>query len=53
MKASNRMVVLPPSGTLSVGQNIRALRAAGRDIINLSGGQPNPSPPVSSIATGL
>jgi aspartate/methionine/tyrosine aminotransferase len=53
MKASNRMVVLPPSGTLSVGQNIRALRAAGRDIINLSGGQPNPSPPVSSINVDL
>ena len=50
MKPSDRMLKLPASGTLSVGQNIRALRAAGQDIINLAGGQPDPPPPVSAIA---
>ena len=45
MKPSDRMLMLPASGTLSVGQNIRALRATGQDIINLAGGQPDPPPP--------
>ncbi len=53
MKPSDRMLRLPASGTLSVGQNIRALRAAGQDIINLAGGQPNPPPPVSVINVDL
>lgn len=47
------MLQLPASGTLSVGQNIRFLRAAGEDIINLAGGQPNPPPPVSIINVDL
>jgi aspartate/methionine/tyrosine aminotransferase len=53
MKPSDRMLKLPASGTLSVGQNIRALRAAGQDIINLAGGQPDPPPPVSAISVDL
>jgi aspartate/methionine/tyrosine aminotransferase len=53
MKPSDRMLMLPASGTLSVGQNIRALRATGQDIINLAGGQPDPPPPVSVISVDL
>ncbi|MBI2737006.1 MAG: aminotransferase class I/II-fold pyridoxal phosphate-dependent enzyme [Rhodospirillales bacterium] len=37
---------LPPSGTLAVGERVRTLRAAGRTIFNLSGGAPDPAPPV-------
>jgi aspartate/methionine/tyrosine aminotransferase len=47
------MLALPASGTLSIGQTIRALRAAGQDIINLAGGLPNPPPPVSTINVDL
>ncbi len=35
---------LPPSGTLAVGERVRALRATGRKIFNLSGGAPDPAP---------
>jgi aspartate/methionine/tyrosine aminotransferase len=41
-----RLATLPPSGTLAVGQRVRALRAAGRPVWNLSGGAPDPAPPV-------
>jgi aspartate/methionine/tyrosine aminotransferase len=37
---------LPPSGTLAVGGQVRTLRAARRTIFNLSGGAPDPAPPV-------
>ncbi len=37
---------LPPSGTLAVGERVRALRAAGKPVFNLSGGAPDPGPPV-------
>jgi aspartate/methionine/tyrosine aminotransferase len=40
-----RLASLPPSGTLAVGEKVRALRAAGRKIFNLSGGSPDPAPP--------
>lgn len=36
---------LPPSGTLAVGERVRALRAAGKTVFNLSGGAPDPGPP--------
>ncbi|WP_422002386.1 pyridoxal phosphate-dependent aminotransferase [Reyranella sp.] len=35
---------LPPSGTLAVGDRVRALRAGGRTIFNLAGGAPDPAP---------
>jgi aspartate/methionine/tyrosine aminotransferase len=41
-----RLAALPPSGTLAVGEKVRALRAAGRTVFNLSGGAPDPAPPV-------
>jgi aspartate/methionine/tyrosine aminotransferase len=41
-----RLAALPPSGTLAVGEKVRALRAAGRTVFNLSGGAPDPEPPV-------
>src|SRR5579862_2379727 len=51
-----RLAALPPSGTLAVGEKVRALRAAGRTVWNLSGGAPDPSPPVGmtlpTIAAG-
>src|SRR5579872_773803 len=40
-----RLAALPPSGTLAVGEKVRALRAAGRTVFNLSGGAPDPAPP--------
>lgn len=44
---STRLRALPPSGTLLVAQKVRALRAQGRTIFNLSGGAPDPAPPIS------
>src|SRR5579864_1082506 len=41
-----RLAALPPSGTLAVGEKVRALRSAGRTVYNLSGGAPDPAPPV-------
>ncbi|HTR86241.1 MAG TPA: aminotransferase class I/II-fold pyridoxal phosphate-dependent enzyme [Reyranella sp.] len=41
-----RLANLPPSGTLAVGEKVRALRAAGRTVFNLSGGAPDPGPPI-------
>jgi aspartate/methionine/tyrosine aminotransferase len=38
---------LPPSGTLAVGERVRALKAAGKTVFNLSGGAPDPGPPVA------
>jgi aspartate aminotransferase len=43
---AGRLDILPPSGTLAVGERVKALRAAGRSIFNLSGGAPDPGPPV-------
>jgi aspartate/methionine/tyrosine aminotransferase len=43
---TTRLAALPPSGTLAVGERVRALRAAGRTVFNLSGGAPDPGPPV-------
>jgi aspartate/methionine/tyrosine aminotransferase len=45
-RLSGRLGRLPPSGTLAVGEKVRALRASGRRIFNLSGGAPDPGPPV-------
>ena len=45
-RLSGRLSRLPPSGTLAVGEKVRALRASGRSIFNLSGGAPDPGPPV-------
>jgi aspartate aminotransferase len=45
-RLSGRLGRLPPSGTLAVGEKVRALRASGRSIFNLSGGAPDPGPPV-------
>lgn len=39
---------LPPSGTLAVGERVRALRAAGKTVFNLSGGAPDPGPPTGT-----
>jgi aspartate aminotransferase len=44
-----RLAALPPSGTLAVGEKVRALRAAGRTVWNLSGGAPDPGPPTGMI----
>ena len=41
-----RLAALPPSGKLAVGEKVRALRAAGRTVFNLSGGAPDPGPPL-------
>lgn len=41
-----RLATLPPSGTLAVGERVRALRATDRTVFNLSGGAPDPGPPV-------
>jgi len=46
---TGRLSALPPSGTLAVGERVRALRAAGRSVFNLSGGAPDPGPPVGSV----
>jgi aspartate aminotransferase len=48
-RLSSRVSALPPSGTLAVGEQVRALRAAGRTVFNLSGGAPDPGPPVDSV----
>jgi aspartate/methionine/tyrosine aminotransferase len=45
---AGRLDTLPPSGTLAVGERVRALRAAGRSVFNLSGGAPDPGPPVGT-----
>ncbi|WP_375459675.1 pyridoxal phosphate-dependent aminotransferase [uncultured Enterovirga sp.] len=37
---------LPPSGTLAVGERVRALRAEGHQVFNLSGGSPDPRAPI-------
>jgi aspartate/methionine/tyrosine aminotransferase len=44
---SARLTALPPSGTLAVGEQVKALRAQGRTIFNLSGGAPDPAAPVA------
>jgi aspartate/methionine/tyrosine aminotransferase len=44
---SARLTALPPSGTLAVGEQVKALRAQGRTIFNLSGGTPDPAAPVA------
>jgi aspartate aminotransferase len=41
-----RLRALPRSGTLAVGEQVRALRAKGRSIFNLAGGAPDPGPPI-------
>lgn len=43
---SSRLLALPPSGTLAVGETVRALRARGQALFNLSGGAPDPGPPI-------
>jgi aspartate/methionine/tyrosine aminotransferase len=47
-EAMVRLAQLPPSGTLAVGEKVRALRATGRTVWNLSGGAPDPGPPVGT-----
>ncbi|MGH6950325.1 MAG: pyridoxal phosphate-dependent aminotransferase, partial [Vitreimonas sp.] len=44
---------LPPSGTLAVGERVRTLRSAGKTIFNLSGGAPDPGPPVGLAAPAI
>jgi len=44
-RLASRLAALPPSGTLAVGERVRALRTAGRTVFNLSGGAPDPGPP--------
>jgi aspartate/methionine/tyrosine aminotransferase len=44
-----RLASLPPSGTLAVGERVRALRATGRTVFNLAGGAPDPGPPVGLV----
>src|SRR5579864_1653187 len=55
-RLASRLAALPPSGTLAVGERVRALRAEGRTVFNLSGGAPDPAPPVGlgglAIAAG-
>src|SRR5690349_4313148 len=55
-KPMGRLAQLAPSGTLAVGEKVRALRAAGTAVFNLSGGAPDPGPPVGgtvpTIAAG-
>jgi len=48
-----RLSALPPSGTLAVGERVRTLRAAGRTVFNLSGGAPDPAPPVGLAGTAI
>lgn len=48
-----RLATLPASGTLAVGDKVRALRAAGRSVFNLSGGAPDPGPPVGLAGTAI
>jgi len=50
---ASRLDALPPSGTLAVGERVRALRAAGRSVFNLSGGAPDPGPPVGSVLPAI
>lgn len=40
-----RLATLPPSGTIAIGRLVRALRAQGVDVVNLSGGAPDPAAP--------
>jgi aspartate/methionine/tyrosine aminotransferase len=47
LQLSTRFSALPPSSTLAVGDEVRRLRAQGRNIHNLSGGSPDPAPPVA------
>jgi aspartate aminotransferase len=42
---SARLAALPPSGTIAVGRQVRALRAQGIDVVNLGGGAPDPAAP--------
>ncbi len=44
---------LRPSGTLAVGERVRALRAAGKTVFNLSGGAPDPGPPTGPMAPSI
>lgn len=45
VRYGRRLQNLPPSGTLQVGRKVVSLRAQGIDVINLSGGLPDPQPP--------
>lgn len=42
---SARLAAIPPSGTIAVGRQVRALRAQGIDVVNLGGGAPDPAAP--------
>jgi aspartate/methionine/tyrosine aminotransferase len=53
MQFSERLRDLPRSGTLAVGEQVKALRAEGRQIFNLSGGAPDPSAPMSLASPAI
>jgi aspartate/methionine/tyrosine aminotransferase len=53
MQLSGRLRDLPRSGTLAVGEQVKALRAEGRQIFNLSGGAPDPSAPMSLASPAI
>jgi aspartate aminotransferase len=40
-----RLAAIPPSATIAVGGQVRALRAQGIDVVNLGGGAPDPAAP--------
>ena len=42
--AANRLMDIPPSGTMAVGRRVRNLRAAGVDVVHLGAGSPDPAP---------
>lgn len=50
---AGRLAALSPSGTLAVGEKVRALRAAGKTVFNLSGGAPDPGPPVGTTLPAI